>query len=182
VCGPPEFVCVNLAGNPQKVVDNVPKLSYNIFSNEGVPMRFQVKLKAKTVWTARKRALLRDALQYANVTLGLDNVDMTVVVKLSGDAYAPGMCCNFGNDVLLVKVSGNQTEEEIVETLFHELTHVRQYALGQLEDVGEQVVYWLGHYYRGDFENTDSLEYWNAPWEVEARQVGWKLLNDYYQS
>jgi hypothetical protein len=144
-------------------------------------MRFQVKLKAKTVWTARKRALIRDALQYANYYMGLQDSDEKVTIRLSGDAYVPGLCCNLG-DRLLVKVSGNQSEEDIVETLFHELTHVRQYALGQLEDVGEQVVYWLGHYYRGDFENTDSLEYWNAPWEVEARQVGWKLLNDYYQS
>lgn len=144
-------------------------------------MRFQVKLKAKSVWTARKRALIHDAIVYAHCYMGLSTLDEKVIIRLSGDAYVPGLCCDLG-DRYLVKISGNQSEEEIVETLFHELTHVRQYALGYLEDVDEQVVYWLGHYYRGDFENTDSLEYWDAPWEVEARQVGWKLVNDYYHS
>lgn len=143
-------------------------------------MRFQIKIKAKAAWTARKRALLRDALDYAKFYLDLYEFSDKVTIRLSGDAYSPGLCCNFG-DTILVKVSGNQPDEEIVETVFHELTHVRQYLCGELEDVNPQVAYWKGHYYEGDFENTESPDYWNAPWEVEARKVGKELRINYYQ-
>ena len=144
-------------------------------------MQFKVITKAKSVWTPRKRAILRDALEYANCYLGLYTCSNKVIIRLTGDAHSPGLCCDLENR-LLVKLSGVQSEEEIVETLFHELTHVRQYALGHLEDVGEQVVFWLGHEYKGDFEDTSTETYWNAPWEVEAREVAWDLVEDYYQN
>lgn len=143
-------------------------------------MQVKIKIKAKATWTARKRALLRDALDYANCHLQLYNFYEKVEIRLSGDAYAPGLCCDFGSR-FLIKVSGNQPEHEILETLFHELTHVRQYLCGELEDVNPQVAYWKGTRYEGDFEDTASSEYWTAPWEVEARKVGKELRIDYYQ-
>lgn len=143
-------------------------------------MKFVVKLKAKSVWTVRKRALLRDALHYANMHLGLYNFDDKVYIRLSGDKYSPGLCCDLGYH-LVVKISGNQTEQDIVETLFHELTHVRQYANVDLDDIDENTCWWKGHHYRGTFEDTESTDYWNAPWEVEARSVGEELRKDYYQ-
>jgi hypothetical protein len=143
-------------------------------------MKFVVKLKAKSVWTMRKRALIRDALEYANCHLGLYNFDFPVHIRLSGEKYSPGLCCDLG-DRLVIKVSGNQPDQEIVETLFHELTHARQYANCDLDDIDENTCWWKGHQYRGNFEDTESKDYWNAPWEVEARQVGEELRKDYYQ-
>lgn len=141
-------------------------------------MRIKVKIKAKATWTARKRALLRDALKYAEDSLGLYNFYEKVEVRLVGDTYARGLCYDFGSQ-FLVKISGNQPDHEILETLFHELTHVRQYLCGELEDVNPQVAYWKGTRYQGDFEDTESPEYWTAPWEVEARKVGKKLRINY---
>ena len=50
-----------------------------------------------------------------------------------------------------------------------------------LDDIDENTCWWKGHQYRGTFEDTESKDYWNAPWEVEARQVGEELRKDYYQ-
>ena len=72
-------------------------------------------------------------------------------------------------------------DEEIVETLFHELTHAVQYAEGDLLDVEEQVVYWRGYNYEGDYDNTESMDYWNAPCEVDARYQAAKYTKTYYQ-
>jgi len=124
--------------------------------------------------------LIRDALEYANCHLELYNFDFPVHIRLSGDKYSPGLCCDLG-DHLVVKVSGNQPDQEIVETLFHELTHARQYANCDLDDIDENACWWQGHQYRGTFEDTESKDYWNAPWEVEARQVGEELRKNYYQ-
>ena len=117
-------------------------------------MRFQVKLKAKSVWTARKRALIHDAIVYAHCYMGLSTLDEKVIIRLSGDAYVPGLCCNLG-DRYLVKISGNQLEEDIVETLFHELhtrSSIRSWLFTRRRRAGK--VYWLGHwYYRGDYRD-----------------------------
>ena len=144
-------------------------------------MKFVVKLKAKSVWTMRKRALIRDALEYANFHLELYNFDELVYIRLSWDKHIPGLCCDLG-DRLVIKVSGNQSEHDIVETLFHELTHVRQYANVDLDDIDDNTCWWKGHQYRGTFEDTESKDYWNAPWEVEARYLGEKLRKNYYQN
>ena len=144
-------------------------------------MQFQTKVKAKSLWTQRKRALVLDALEYANCYLGLYVFDDVVRIRLSGEPHSPGLCCCIDGRII-IKISADQPEEEIVETLFHELTHAKQYLSGALEDFNENVCYWKGHCYKGDFENTESPDYWNAPWEVEARKVGEELRISYYQS
>ena len=78
-------------------------------------------------------------------------------------------------------IDGTQDQEDIAETLFHELQHVIQYALGYLQDA-ESKVYWLGNWYTGDYQDTTTSDYWDAPWEVEARQVAWNVSENYYQN
>ena len=144
-------------------------------------MRFTIKTKAKSVWTMPKRRLIREFMVYANCYLGLHSWDEKVVIRLTGDKYSPGMCCDL-EDHFVVKVSGNQSNYDILETLLHELVHVRQYASGQLDDLNDNTSEWMGHIYQGDFQDTESSAYWNAPWEVEAREVAEELANFYYQN
>ena len=145
-------------------------------------MRRKYIVKAKSVWNKRKRELLNHALQYAFWELNLYKLDVQIIIRLVGTRYAPGSCTNAGNNRYIVHIDGYQDEHDIVETLFHELQHVIQYALGYLRDEDETRVYWLGSWYTGDFQDTESTEYWNAPWEVEAREVAKKLQKNYYQS
>ena len=137
--------------------------------------------KAKNTWTKRKRHLVRRAFHHAFWMLNLYKLDVKVDIRLVGTPYAPGSAVD-ADTKFIVHIDGTQDEQEIVETLFNELQHVVQYALGYLQDVNQTKVYWLGDYYTGDFQDTDSLEYWNAPWEVEARQVAKQMLKDYYQN
>jgi hypothetical protein len=52
---------------------------------------------------------------------------------------------------------------EYLLTLFHELTHLRQYATGQLKDKYNGDQNWKGQVY--PYES----EYWMVPWELEAQ-------------
>lgn len=52
-----------------------------------------------------------------------------------------------------------------LRTLFHELVHVGQFALGQLRSTDKNW-YWKSKKYP-DF-GTDAINYWKMPWEVEA--------------
>jgi len=143
-------------------------------------MRRRFKIKAKSVWTQRKRKLLEDALHYAFWEMDLYKLDVFIDFRLVRTPYAPGACTD-AETKYIVHIDGTQDEQDIVETLFHELQHVVQYALGYLQDE-ENKVYWLGHWYSGDYQDTTTSDYWDAPWEVEAREVAWRMSENYYQS
>jgi hypothetical protein len=72
----------------------------------------------------------------------------------------------------VLDINRNQSEEEIIHTLAHEMVHVRQYAYGELN---EEATYWCGETCARD------LEYHQQPWEIEAHDVGDIIFNDYME-
>jgi hypothetical protein len=56
-----------------------------------------------------------------------------------------------------------------VSTLAHELVHVKQFARGELN---EQLTHWKGR------DHSDT-EYWDQPWEKEARKLQHKLVMEF---
>ena len=57
-----------------------------------------------------------------------------------------------------------------LSVLAHELVHVKQFARGELSMNMEQ---WKSRLYCGN------IDYWNQPWEREARRLQGRLLEDY---
>ena len=53
----------------------------------------------------------------------------------------------------------------MLTTLAHEMVHVKQFAKGELRDImrAHSLCKWQGAEY-----NTEKLEYWDYPWEIEA--------------
>lgn len=72
----------------------------------------------------------------------------------------------------ILEINRNQSEEEIIHTLAHEMVHVRQYAYGELN---EEATYWCGKQYAHD------LKYHEQPWEIEAHDVSNIILHDYLE-
>ena len=72
----------------------------------------------------------------------------------------------------ILDINRNQSEEEIIHTLAHEMVHVRQYAYGELN---EEATRWCGQQCARD------LEYHEQPWEIEANDVGDIIFNDYME-
>jgi hypothetical protein len=72
-----------------------------------------------------------------------------------------------GKDKFLVALNPSIAwdEDELVKTIGHELTHVKQFTYDGLKFEFEDVVVFKDNEYR--FEN--SMEYWLSPWEIEAR-------------
>lgn len=52
---------------------------------------------------------------------------------------------------------------ELIKLMAHEMTHVKQYAMDEMEDVDEVLVKWKGRCY-----NTNKVEYYDRPWEIDA--------------
>jgi len=59
-----------------------------------------------------------------------------------------------------------------LSTLAHEMVHVRQFARGELDLMMES---WKSRKYCGH------IEYWNQPWEKEARRLQNKLVFDFME-
>jgi len=69
-----------------------------------------------------------------------------------------------------LEIYRKQTEEEILKTLAHELVHVRQYSIG---DLNEEATLWQGRLMESN------LAYDNQPWEIEANELADILYEEY---
>lgn len=94
------------------------------------------------------------------------NLDVLGLVEVD-DYNASGKPREF-----IVEVNRNQSAEEIIHTLAHEMVHIRQYAYGELN---EEATQWCGEQYARD------LAYHEQPWEIEAHDIGDIIFNDYME-
>lgn len=72
-----------------------------------------------------------------------------------------------------IVINANLGPRSLLESLAHEMVHVKQYAKGELKDyVYSKHVKWCGVKMLYDEEDDD--QYYDSPWEIEAygRQVG----------
>ena len=67
-----------------------------------------------------------------------------------------------------IRLNSRYNDKRIVKSVFHEMTHVKQFAFDGLK-MGSRVDEFKGKKYR-------RVDYWDAPWEVEARQMEKILL------
>jgi hypothetical protein len=98
---------------------------------------------------------------------------VSVRVLLSKDEDFLGLThpCGYNSkDVprdFIVEINKNQSEEELLITLAHEMCHVKQYAYKELN---ETMTKW-----RGLSVCARSLAYGDQPWEIEAETKGIEL-------
>jgi len=100
----------------------------------------------------------------------MQNLDITVRLKdLKGKAY--GYCLAIDDDdtrpdrprTFEIEVHSKMRLRKLLETVAHEMVHVKQYAKSELYQ-GQRINKhrWQGKWMR------NSLNYWDQPWEIEA--------------
>jgi len=141
-------------------------------------IKFILKLivKAKTKWSAFHRDVVTSAVEYAKDYYSLH--DSKIVVRLVGtDGENDGSMAVQGNNKFIIWVIPHTSVRKLLETVFHEMTHVNQSVGGwKLHDEND-TAFWKGRTVAYNPNNDD--EYWNAPWEVEARKMG-RLMRKQY--
>ena len=92
------------------------------------------------------------------------------------DLGADGFCTQEDDDSFLIELSIHLRGADLIRTVIHELVHVRQYLLGQLEqkhvDGKGPRMYWN----RMDMTETP---YDERPWEIEAHNQEEKLCSEF---
>ena len=90
------------------------------------------------------------------------------VTRIKGDAE--GYCLRESDRDFEIEVDSRLPLRKMLETVAHEMVHVKQYARREMNDWQYKEVYykWKGTYV------PDSTDYWDLPWEIEAngREVG----------
>ena len=77
-----------------------------------------------------------------------------------------------------VNIDANQKRPVLLNTLAHELVHVKQWAKGEMYEYSSKPNHVRFH---KEIINTDNTDYWDHPWEIEAhgRAIGlvaqWKI-------
>lgn len=105
--------------------------------------------------------------------------DIEIEIKLrkfSKNTSADGYACPTDNDavydrprVFEIEVNSNLRLRRLLETVAHEMVHVKQFARGELY----QGIRVNKHRWQGRWMG-ENVDYWDLPWEIEAhgREVG----------
>lgn len=92
---------------------------------------------------------------------------LDINIKLCRPKGAMGYCLELDNNrTFEIEVDRTLPLRKLLETIAHEMVHVKQYARRELHPSTDK---WMGKTY-----NPKKVSYWDLPWEVEAhgREVG----------
>ena len=110
------------------------------------------------------------------------NVKVTVAFeKFSRDNYDYAYCDwefdNHRSRDFIITIDSKLNKRETLLALAHEMTHLAQYAKGDMKDMMRpaKMIKWQNNLYDCEFD------YWSAPWEREARGMEMELYVKYIQ-
>ena len=127
--------------------------------------------------TKSQKKYVRSIVKFCIKTLMPRMHTLDITVKLTSPKGAMGYCLELDdNRTFEIEVDRNMRLRKLLETVAHEMVHVKQYARRELHPVHDT---WCGKTY-----NPKKVSYWDLPWEIEAhgREVGlfirWCEAND----
>ena len=117
--------------------------------------------------TKNQKKYARSMVKFCIKTLMPRMTTLDITVKLKRPNGALGYCLEL-DDKRTFEIEADRTQRmrKLLETIAHEMVHVKQYARRELHPVHET---WCGKTY-----NPEKVSYWDLPWEIEAhgREVG----------
>lgn len=127
-----------------------------------------------------RRALIEAASSFYAQELGLErsrySLDIISKTGLARDENSRGTCTKLGPKCLVMFLDSRLNMDALIQTLAHEMIHVKQLARGQLRmtvsRAGNVVHYWNGRRVRAG--------YYDQPWEQEAFSRERLLANKIY--
>lgn len=126
-------------------------------------MIYEIVNKPKKIDTA----LLDRAVSFSCDYLQLE-VDFILTFKsLRNNVYG---FCDYDEDEVIITIAKRLSANNTIRTLFHELTHIKQYTDGHRETGHPNV--WRGNCFYGPYES--------LPWEIEAFEMEEKIMEAFH--
>lgn len=137
-------------------------------------MDFEVAMKR-----SHRRNLVESCIKFFIRELGLERSRYSLVIMaekgLREAEDAQGIVFRFGERDLAMLVDSRLNYKDLVETIAHEMVHVRQMARGTLKTAvsrGRTHQIWRG-------KKMGEIAYHRRPWEIEAFQLERLLVNNF---
>ena len=132
-------------------------------------MKYKIK-KVKGCWPKSKRKLVKSAIDFSIKYYGLKaeneyplKIKLTSLDDIYGDAW-------YSEDYFEIRLADRGKNKILLRSVFHEMCHIKQFVFDGLELEAQQYKF-LGRSYK--------INYWNTPWEIEAKKMEKKLLQKY---
>lgn len=112
---------------------------------------------------------VKNMVEFCVKTL-MPRMNLDVTVNLCKPTGAMGYCLQEENNrTFELEIDKTQSLRGLLETVAHEMVHVKQYARGELY----QGIRVNKHRWQGEWLE-DNIDYWDLPWEIEAhgREIG----------
>lgn len=97
------------------------------------------------------------------------NISLELVLTIPED-NALGYCYPLDGKhrKFVIEINRFQPYHLQVETLAHEMVHLKQYARGELKHLDDGLHKWKGEFYQYTYKKKYTKKYANLPWEEEA--------------
>lgn len=83
---------------------------------------------------------------------------------------------NIGRNAFDIELERAQTNAELAKTVFHEMTHVKQFCRKEWQVTGTRPEQWRSYWKGSDHTDTP---YYRQPWEIEARWMQDQLYKEF---
>jgi hypothetical protein len=126
--------------------------------------------------TKKKRALAESAVTFCISELmpRMKTLDIELTLKNIKNQQFVGWCYEGdGNRDFYIDVEKTLDDEEMVETVCHEMVHVWQGATRKMKDMTHGRKMYMGKVY------DDTTAYEDEPWEIEAYEMQGELLEKF---
>ena len=111
--------------------------------------------------TAQQRKYVESMVHYCIHKLMPRMSTLDITVNICAPKGAMGYCLETDNNrTFEIEVSSKLALRKLLETVAHEMVHVKQYARRELHPDAD---IWMGKTY-----NPTKTSYWDLPWEIEA--------------
>lgn len=140
-------------------------------------MRRKYKIKAKKLWKSNHIQLVKDTVDIAIQEYDLEGFGL-LTTKFNFIREEFGSALSLGEDNHFIFISAHKSKKLLVQTVFHEMWHIRQYIYDGL-DIEFGRTLWKGDEYILDNEGMKYQDYLNLPWEAEARKVEEEMYKKY---
>lgn len=166
-------------------------------------MKVRLHLEGKYIFSEEEWDKIHDAFEFFVDTYKLDKYDVPVYIKFPDKLDLSSIletgsirdisrgCCvtqfrQYGSKIIVERfilsiTPGNFTK--VIETIFHEMTHVMQELRGDIvREYDGSEVYKGVHYSVDKLTKPTYKEYRQFPWEIEAREVATEMLQKWQKS
>ena len=111
--------------------------------------------------TKNQKKYARSMVKFCIKTLMPRMKTLDITVKLKNPKGAMGYCLELDdNRTFEIEADKKLRLRKLLETIAHEMVHVKQYARRELHPVHDT---WCGKTY-----NPKKISYWDLPWEIKA--------------